>query len=272
MTISANCKINIGLDVLRRREDGFHELSTVMFPVTGLHDTLTFERLNTPKVEFYSEGLEIDCNADSNLCVKAYNLMRSRFNIEGLKITLTKRIPFGAGLGGGSADATAVLVAINSLFDLNLTEGQLIDLASELGSDTAFFVRNTPQLCSGRGEIMEPIALNLTGKYLLLIKPDEGVSTREAYSGVKPHYPTTPLSELITRPIEEWQGAIKNDFEEHIFASHPLLKTIKDEILKAGAKYAAMSGSGSTIYGIFDNAQQANSAELEQYSPYIFKL
>ncbi len=272
MTISANCKINIGLDVLERREDGFHELSTVMFPVRGLCDILHFERLDSPTLEFSCEGIAVDCDDDSNLCVKAYNLMQARFNIAGLKITLDKRIPFGAGLGGGSADATAVIMAINSLFNLDLSEAELIDLASQLGSDTAFFVRNTPQLCSGRGEIMEPVTIDLSGRYLVLIKPDEGVSTREAYSGVKPHYPTTPLSELIARPIEEWQGAIKNDFEEHIFIAHPQLATIKRELLEAGATYAAMSGSGSTIFGIFDKIEQTQNKALKRYLPYVFEL
>ncbi len=273
MTIKANCKINIGLDVLQRRADGFHELSTVMFPVKGLFDTLHFERLQSPDVEFVGEGLIIDCDPNNNLCVKAYNLMRSRFSeVEGLKITLDKQVPFGAGLGGGSADATAVILAIDKIFNLNLSEEQLIELASELGSDTAFFVRNTPQLCTGRGEKMSPIQLDLSGKYLVLIKPDVSVSTKEAYSGVRPAYPTTPLEELISQRVEEWQGSIKNDFEPHIFEAHPLLKQIKSEILAAGALYAAMSGSGSTIYGIFDSETKAKSEQLDCYSPYIFAL
>ncbi len=272
MTITANCKINIGLDVLERREDGFHSLSTVMIPVRGLYDTLTIEHSNSGDVEFSASGIAVDCPADANLCIKAYRLMRERYDIGAVAIHLEKCVPFGAGLGGGSADATAVILAINSLFNLNLSEDTLIALASELGSDTAFFVRNSPQLCTGRGEVMESIELDLAGKYLVLVKPDEGVSTREAYAGVKPHYPTTPLSELIARPIDEWQGSIKNDFERHIFLAHPLLGSIKDELLKAGATYAAMSGSGSTIFGIFGSKPNLEGSSLCKFAPYIFEI
>ncbi len=273
MTITANCKINIGLDVLERRADGFHNLSTVMFPVMGLYDTLTFELLEQPSVEFVGKGLVIDCDPNSNLCVKAYNLMKHYYpKIGGVRITLDKQVPFGAGLGGGSSDATAVILALNQLFALDLGEEQLITIAAEIGSDTAFFVRNTPQLCTGRGDIMTPMNIDLSGKYLLLIKPDEGVSTREAYAGVTPAYPTTSLSELISLPLEQWQKHIKNDFEPHIFAAHPLLAQIKQELIEAGALYAAMSGSGSTLFGIFESEQQAKSEQLESYSPYIFKL
>ncbi|MFI3316828.1 MAG: 4-(cytidine 5'-diphospho)-2-C-methyl-D-erythritol kinase [Rikenellaceae bacterium] len=273
MTISANCKINIGLDVLERREDGYHELSTVMIPVRGLFDTLHISIIESKKTEFEGRGLMIDCPTQDNLCIKAYNLMQSRYpQIGHVKIILDKKIPFGAGLGGGSADATAVILAVNSLFNLGLNESQLIDLASELGSDTAFFVRNSPQLCSSRGEVMTPIDLDLDGKYLMLIKPDVNVSTREAYAGVRPAYPETPLSKLVALPLEEWQGQIKNDFEDHIFRSHPILGRIKEDILSCGAIYAAMSGSGSTIYGIFDDIEKAKSEQLNCYSPYIFEL
>ncbi|MFI3332293.1 MAG: 4-(cytidine 5'-diphospho)-2-C-methyl-D-erythritol kinase [Rikenellaceae bacterium] len=274
MTIKANCKINIGLNVLERRKDGYHELSTIMYPVVGLYDLLHFEITESSQVEFIGKGLVIDCPTESNLCIKAYNLMQSRFGdrVRGVRITLDKCIPFGAGLGGGSSDATAVIIAINQLFELNLDEKQLINLASEIGSDTPFFVRNTPQLCTGRGEIMSSIEVDLSGKYLILIKPEEGVSTREAYSGVRPSRPTTPLTELIKLPLEQWQGRIKNDFEPHIFESHPLLKEIKESLLAAGAIYASMSGSGSTIYGIFDEFSQSKSEQLESYSPYILQL
>ncbi|MFI3264824.1 MAG: 4-(cytidine 5'-diphospho)-2-C-methyl-D-erythritol kinase [Rikenellaceae bacterium] len=261
MTIKANCKINIGLDVLERREDGYHELSTVMIPICGLFDLLHFEVTSGSDVEFFGEGMVVDCSPESNLCVKAYNLMKKLHpDIGGLKITLDKRVPFGAGLGGGSSDATAVILVINRLFNLNCSEEQLIDLAAQLGSDTAFFVRNTPQLCSGRGEIMTSVDLNLKGKYIALIKPEINVSTGEAYSGVTPAYPATALSELIIEPVEQWQGKIKNDFEPHIFKAYPLLDEIKNHLLHSGAVYAAMSGSGSTIFGIFDCEQEAKDA------------
>ncbi len=252
MTIRANCKINIGLDVLRRREDGFHDLSTVMYPIRELYDEVMVDKLaSSCDVEFVSQGLVIDCPPSKNLCVRAARCMQSKFGVGGVRITLNKIIPFGAGLGGGSADATAVILAINQLFELQLNESTLIDIAAELGSDTAFFVRNTPQLCSGRGEIMEHIDLDLSGYTILLVKPDVGVSTAQAYGGVCPFVPTTPLDELISKPIEMWQIKVKNDFEPHIFEIYPILAQIKKELIAAGAVYASMSGSGSTIYGIF---------------------
>ncbi len=274
MIIRANCKINLGLDIIRRRPDGFHDLDTVMIPVVGLYDILTIEPLgDNSQVIFNSLGMVIDCADEDNLCVRAARIMQQRYGAGGVSITLDKRIPFGAGLGGGSSDATSVLIAMNSIFALDLSEAQLIDVASELGSDTAFFVRNTPQLCSGRGEIMEPISLDLAGLTLLLVKPEGvNVSTREAYSGVAPAEPATPLRELLSLPIDQWQGRVKNDFERHIFAAHPLLAAIKSDMLDAGALYAAMSGSGSTLFALFDTPQKAESEQLKSYSPYIFNL
>ncbi len=274
MTIRANCKINIGLDVLRRREDGFHDLSTIMYPIHKLYDEVTIEPLPHKKeVEFHSKGLVIDCPAHKNLCVKAANIIINRFHTTSVRITLNKIVPFGAGLGGGSSDATAVILAMNELFELSLDEQTLINIASELGSDTAFFVRNTPQLCSGRGEVMTPCDIDLSGYTIVLAKPNIGVSTAEAYGGVHPTIPHHPLSELIKKPIGEWQGAIKNDFEPHIFEAYPTLAQIKNELLEAGALYASMSGSGSTIYGIFDSTpKKIEGKQLSSCSPYIFEL
>lgn len=268
MRVKANCKINLGLDILRRREDGYHDLSTIMFPVLGLYDIVEVEPADTDS--FHSTGLMIDCADQDNICTKALHLMRKHFNIGCASISLDKRVPFGAGLGGGSSDGTAVLIALNEIFDLRLSEQQLIDLAAELGSDTAFFVRNTPQLCEGRGEQMTPIALNLAGLWLAIIKPEVSVSTREAYAGVKPAIPEIPLQERINTPIKEWQNLIKNDFEKTIFALHPKLAEIKSDFIKAGAIYAAMSGSGSAMFALFDNEEAVN--KIRNATPYIFKL
>ena len=163
---------------MRKRRDGYHDLQTVMFPVRGLYDVIDVERTAGSGAELVGRGIVVDCKAEDNLCVRAYDLMRSRYDIGGVRITLDKRIPFGAGLGGGSADATAVLIGINDLFGLRVGHDEMIDLAAQLGSDTAFFVRNTPQYCTGRGEIMEPVELPLGGYWLAVAKPDEGVSTR----------------------------------------------------------------------------------------------
>lgn len=270
ISLRANCKINIGLHILRRREDGYHELSTVMYPVTGLHDVVCVESTEGDEIAFTSSGIVVDCSPEDNICVKAARLMQQRYGVGGVRISLEKNIPFGAGLGGGSADGTAVIMAINDLYNLQLSEQQLIDAAAMLGSDTAFFVRNTPQLCTGRGEVMTPISLSLDGKWIVLVKPDVHISTREAYSGVTPHSPATPLDQLILNPVEQWQESIVNDFEHSIFASHPELAAIKNHLLEQGAIYASMSGSGSTIYAIFETEEEAR--KLSPLTPYIYKL
>ncbi len=265
MILYANCKINLGLDVLCRRKDGFHDLETVMIPVLGLYDVVEVEKVEG-KSAFEQKGLVVDCDAESNLCMKALRLMQRLYGVGEVKITLDKRVPFGAGLGGGSSDATAVILALNELYNLGLSEESLIEVAAMIGSDTAFFVRNTPQLCTGRGEKMEPIELPLQNKYIVIAKPDEGVSTKEAYAGVKPAMPQVRLLETLQRPIEEWRGVVKNDFEKYIFESHSAIAELKDMMYQAGAVYASMSGSGSAVFGIFDDEpkiEQANTNYLK---------
>ena len=264
MHLRANCKINIGLDVLRRRVDGYHDISTVMYPVRGLYDELdiTSDPDRESGIELIQSGLTVDCPADKNICSKAYRLMHERYGIGAIRVSLDKRVPFGAGLGGGSADGTAVIVAANELFKLNLSENELIECAAALGSDTAFFIRNTPQLCEGRGEVMAPAELSLDGLWIVVAKPDEGVSTAEAYAGVVPAVPAEPLANRLKRPVAEWQGLIKNDFEDSVFAAHPRISRLKESLLKQGAVYASMSGSGSSCFGLF-----ADRAAAELFRP-----
>lgn len=270
MILRANCKINIGLDILRRRPDGYHDLQTVMYPVRELYDEVEVVRTASPGVMFRAEGVAVDCAPEENICLKAFRLMQRRYGVDGVAIRLDKRVPFGAGLGGGSSDGTAVVLAVNELFGLGLSERELIDRAAELGSDTAFFVRNTPQLCTGRGEIMEPFAVNLHGMRLVIMKPAEGVSTREAYAGVRPRVPETSLAERLGRPVAEWQGLITNDFEAHILAAHPAIRAAKERLLDAGAVYASMSGSGSAVFGLFAGTEK--SERLRRLSPFVFEL
>ena len=250
MEYRANCKINLGLDVLRRRDDGYHDLETVMLPVMGLYDVIDVERAEDG-VEFRSEGIVVDCPTDKNLCVRAARLMQERYGVGGVAITLDKRVPFGAGLGGGSSDATAVIVAINDIYNLGLDKPTLASIAAELGSDTPFFVYNRAMLCEGRGEIMSPVDIDLRGLWLVVLKPECGVSTAEAYRGVVPHVPDVRLMELLKRPIEEWQMCVTNAFEPHILAAHPEIAALKDKFLSSGAIYASMSGSGSAVFGLF---------------------
>ena len=175
MILRANCKINLGLDILRRRADGYHDLETVMFHVRGLYDEVEVVRTAGAGVDFRAEGLAVDCEPEQNICIKAFRLMHDRYGVDGVSIRLDKRVPFGAGLGGGSSDGTAVLLALDRLFDLHLSEAELIARAAELGSDTPFFVRNTPQFCTGRGEIMSPFPLSLGGLTLVIVKPDKSL-------------------------------------------------------------------------------------------------
>ncbi len=267
MILNANCKINLGLDVLRRRADGYHDLETVLFPVRGLYDTVEVTRTASRGATFRAEGLAVDCAAEDNLCLKAFRLMRERYGVDGVAIRLDKRVPFGAGLGGGSSDATAVVLALDELFGLRLPEEERIACAAALGSDTAFFVRNVPQLCTGRGEIMSPVALDLQGLWLAIVKPSEGVSTREAYAGVTPRVPAVPLSERLRRPVSEWQGLVTNDFEPTVFAAHPSVRAAREELWAAGALYASMSGSGSAVFGLFDDPQKAAALRTSYIYP-----
>lgn len=270
MLYRANCKINIGLDILRRRSDGYHELSTIMYPIYGLYDTLEIEVTDSQDVIFQNQGISVDCPPQKNICVIAAQLMQQHYGTGGVRITLEKNIPFGAGLGGGSADGTAIIMAINELYDLGLSTQELINRAAEIGSDTAFFVKNRPQLCQGRGEQMSDIDIELSGKWIAIIKPDAYISTREAYAGVTPRIPEVALSERICRPIKEWQGLIGNDFESHILQAHPEIAKAKQALIEAGAIYASMSGSGSAVYGIFENEKEARGVSL--LTDYIYKV
>ncbi len=270
MILHANCKINLGLDILRRREDGYHELETLMLPVRGLFDEVEVTRRACSGVRFRTEGTAVDCPPEQNLCLRAFRLMHERYGVDGAEIRLDKRVPFGAGLGGGSSDATAVLLALDELFDLHLPETELIVCAAALGSDTAFFVRNVPQFCTGRGEILTPWPLDLSGLWIAIVKPDEGVATREAYAGVTPRVPQVPLAERLRRPVGEWQREVTNDFEPSVFAAHPAIRAAKETLLAAGALYASMSGSGSAVFGLFDDPQKAE--RLQKQTPYVYKM
>ena len=253
MRVKANCKINLGLHVVRKLEDGYHELQTIMLPVPKLCDIINIERCEGSAIELHNDGIAVDCPMDKNIVVRAARLMQERYGIGGVKIGLDKRIPFGAGLGGGSSDATAVILAINELYALNLDYTTLVGLAAELGSDTPFFVRNEAQYCTGRGEIMSPIEVNLKGLWLVVVKPNLGVSTAEAYAGVVPHEPKFDLRCISDIAIEEWKKYVVNDFESGIFERHPHIGELKQLLYDSGAIYASMSGSGSALFALFDN-------------------
>lgn len=258
-----NSKINLGLHIVDRRDDGFHELQTLFYPLT-LKDALEIIPAPDNKTTFTSSGIDIPDDGAKNLCEKAWDLLHQHHAIPAVKIHLHKNIPIGAGLGGGSADAVYTLLLLNDLFSLNLSPRQLMAHAARLGSDCAFFILNTPCMATGRGEILTPFAVNLKGYELLLVKPPVHVSTARAYAGVKPLPPRHILPEVLTLSPEHWKDKLVNDFEESIFPDFPQIAHIKTQLYHAGALYACMSGSGSSVFGIFkENTLPEKIKELE---------
>lgn len=249
MIYYSNCKINIGLNIVEKYSDGYHGLSTIFFPVKGLCDAIEIVEAEN-KSQFSSSGIDINCPDEMNLCMRAYNLLKTHYDIPFVKIHLHKNIPFGAGLGGGSANAACVLMALNSLFELNISKQQLIIFSSQLGSDVAFFIENRPMLGEGRGEILSDVDLSLNGYYLSILKPECSVPTSVAYSMITPKKPSFDLRNIAQKEVGEWRGIVVNDFEQPIFLKYPMLDEIKEALYSKGAEYVAMSGSGSAIFAI----------------------
>ena len=263
-----NCKINLGLNVISKRDDGYHEISSVMYPVEIL-DIL--EVIKSDKLKFTSSGLDIPGDVDSNLCIKAYKILQREHNIDPVHIHLYKNIPMGAGLGGGSSDGAYTLKLINDLFELDITNDQLKVYAAELGSDCAFFIDKMPQLASGRGEMLEPFNVTLNGKTIVLINDGTHISTQEAYGNVTPKRPNKHIQEVLSSPISEWKNKLINDFELGVFKNHPQLAVYVEKLYQSGAQYAAMTGSGSTIYGLFDESPNLHS-DLKNLPGFVKEL
>jgi len=244
-----NCKINLGLSVTGKRPDGYHNLETIFLPVNWKDAVEVIQTEKEPSNEV--TGIQVDADPKSNLVLKAYQLLRSKFDLPKLQFHLHKSIPIGAGLGGGSADAAFCLRLLNEKFNLKLTQEQLLDDAAELGSDCAFFIINQPCYASGRGEILKKIDLPfLTDLFIMIVYPGIHISTAWAFSQINPEQKAS-LREVIEGPIENWKSELNNDFEEAVFAKHPEIRKIKEELYAAGALYASMSGSGSSVYGFF---------------------
>lgn len=247
-----NAKINLGLNITEKRPDGYHNLETIFYPIP-LEDALeACPRKEGPGSYSLSQsGLSIEGDAENNLVVKAYKLLDETYHLPPVDIYLHKHIPSGAGLGGGSADAAFMLKLLNRMYRLNLTDDQLEAYAARLGADCAFFVRNQPTYAEGIGNIFSPVELSLTGWQLLLVKPNIFVSTRDAFARIRPRHPERNLRELINQPVESWKDSMINDFEESVFPQFPAIGDIKTELYHLGAVYASMSGSGSSVYGLF---------------------
>ena len=277
MTTHPNVKINLGLNVLRRREDGYHDLDTVFLPYHEIHDTLEiisgddWSRTSAAMFEIYSpdevaQGIApdgslmitiarrggVDWDPLDDLTANAYGILKEDFKLPPVKIFLEKTSPVGAGLGGGSADAAFALRMLNEVFSLGLDDERLAEYASRLGSDCAFFIYNRPMSGRGRGEVLCPVDVPLDGYEIKVVVPEGiAVSTREAYSGVTPRVPELPLEEALKRPVGQWKDLVVNDFETSVFAKHPELAAIKQSLYDSGAVFASLSGSGAALFGIY---------------------
>ena len=256
-----NCKINLGLHIVGKRPDGYHNLETIFLPVveslTGgmaFRDELEIVETDCPTY-VQQDGIALDNAPEDNLCMKAYRLLRSEFDMPEVAIRLNKGIPFGAGLGGGSSDAACTLKMLNNMFSLGLSDSELEQRAARIGADCAFFIKNTPAYATGIGDILEPVDIDLSGYRILVELPEnEHVSTREAYSGLNRTlfgHPRPDLREVVKKPVGSWREHIVNDFEASVFPMHPAIQHLKMEMYRRGALYASMTGSGSAVFGIF---------------------
>lgn len=275
MIVFPNAKINIGLDVLNRRSDGYHDISTVMMPIPWC-DVLEIVISDGDRDHLSISGRSIDCPPDKNLVMKAVALMRNYAGFPSVNIFLHKVIPDGAGLGGGSADAAFALKTIKEMFLLGFSDELLAGMASSLGADCPFFIYNRPMLCEGTGTTLSPINLVLPENlWVIVVKPPVAVSTKDAYAGVAPCVPALKLPELLTtHTVDQWQGKVKNDFEKSVFIKYPEIKSVKDNLIDMGAVYSAMSGSGSSVFGLFygDILTDSLSAKFTGCDIFVKKL
>ncbi|MDB9708931.1 4-(cytidine 5'-diphospho)-2-C-methyl-D-erythritol kinase [Salibacteraceae bacterium] len=278
-----NIKINLGLYITGKRPDGYHNIESIFYPVqwketleiTDRQEGLeAFPQLQSltevGKVRFMSYGIPIPGNADSNLCIKVYQSLEEWFNLPSIDMHLLKTLPIGAGLGGGSADAAFTLKALKDYFQLRLSDVEAKDLLAKIGSDCPFFWENKPMFVYGRGEKMRPIDLDLSKYFVLIVNPNIHISTKEAYSGVKPSAPAIDLEMMPSIGVEGWKDVLVNDFEASVFPKYPIIKEIKERLYAKGALYASMTGSGSTLYGIFE--ESPSDLEFSQYITWNGKL
>ncbi|ATV32035.1 4-(cytidine 5'-diphospho)-2-C-methyl-D-erythritol kinase [Prevotella intermedia] len=276
MIVYPNCKINLGLNVVRKRTDGYHDLETVFYPVP-LTDKLeaTVGNGADGTYSLSLSGNPIEGNAADNLIVKAYNLLAADHRLPHVDFDLEKHIPSQAGLGGGSSDATYTLRLLNELCQLHLDSPTLQRYAARLGADCAFFVTAEPSFATGIGDILTPMAdecAHLKGLYLLIVKPSVAISTAQAFSFIKPQPPIIRCKEVVAQPIDEWRDRLGNDFEVSIFNIHPEIRSVKQHLYTMGATYAQMSGSGSAFFGIFNEAPTRLPAAFDGIFTYLCQL
>ncbi len=264
MIVFPNAKINLGLSVIEKRDDGFHNIETVFYPLP-MRDALEMIKSPDGRQSFSSSGIEIPGNPQQNLCLKAWRLLQDEFKLPAVKIHLHKIIPLGAGLGGGSADAAFMIKLVNQQFELNLSVLQMLNYAGKIGADCPFFIENKPSFAHQKGDCFSAVQASLSGYFAIVVKPEVHLSTATAYAGIKPKRALFPVHEIIKTPIENWQNFLKNDFEEITLKKHPVIASIKSELCKSGAVYASMTGSGSAVYGIFDKKTDLQNLFKEHF-------
>ncbi len=257
MIFFPNCKVNLGLHILNKRADGYHNLQTIFYPIS-IQDGLEIIQTDSSKeIDFTSSGFTIDGAANENICIKAYNLIKKDFpKLPAIKMHLHKAIPLGAGLGGGSADGAFTLLLLNKKFNLALSQKQLIDYALQLGSDCAFFIINQPCFATGRGENLIPVSLDLSNYKMIIVNPGIHINTAWAFSYLTPNDQRPSLIDVIKLPVTQWKNELTNDFEEPIFDRYTEIKNTKEQLYHEGAVFASMTGSGSSVYGIFEKEAQ----------------
>jgi 4-diphosphocytidyl-2-C-methyl-D-erythritol kinase len=270
MILFPNCKINLGLNVIRKRDDGYHDLETAFYPI-AIKDVLEIIKAKNPNqnIQYSASGFPIEGQQENNLCIKAYQLLKNDFpQLPSIELHLHKTIPQGAGLGGGSSNGTFTLLLLNKKFELNLSTEKLLDYALKLGSDCPFFIINKPCFATRRGEFLTLVDVNLSNYKFIVVNPGIHISTGEAFSLTVPEAVTKSIKDIILQPIDTWRKELKNDFEEPLFKKYIVIKEVKDKMYNAGAVYASMTGSGSTVYGIFESS---NNVQLSFPSHYFVK-
>lgn len=267
MILFPNAKINLGLDIVGKRPDGYHNIETVMIPVPWT-DVLEIVPAEGKESTLTVSGRKVDCPTEKNLVMRAFRALESEFGLPPVDIYLRKIIPDGAGLGGGSADAAFTLKGLNSLFELGLTDERLAETAAKLGADCPFFIYNRPMLCTGIGTDFSPVDVDLSGYSIVIVKPQVSVPTAQAYSRVTPAMPSRHIADVLAESsVDGWQATLKNDFEASVFPLYPLVGDIKARLIEMGAAYASMSGSGSAVYGLFDRGRDILSDSLTELFP-----
>jgi len=254
-------KINLGLNIIDKRADSYHNIESVLYPVP-LHDILEFQTAKIFNIKTF--GINLDINQEENILFKTWSLLNEKYSVPPLEIILLKNIPLGSGLGGGSSDAAFLIKSANKHFKLGLTIAEMKLAAAQTGSDCPFFIENKTACVSGRGEILKDVKFSLQEKYLIIAYPNNIISSSDAYDKIQPHKPIKPVSEIILQSIETWKNELKNDFEELIFTKYPQIKMLKESLYKSGAVYASMSGSGSSVYGVFNRQPVLTPAIIKQ--------